>query len=280
MTTDHTETKPMTTAEHLDEVLASYDESANPRLVEIMRAATRHLHAFVEEVGLTREEWFEGIRFLTAVGQKCDDVRQEFILLSDTLGVSMLVEMINQQGAAGATEPTVFGPFHFDGAIERELGSTIIDDPVDEGESMVISGTVSSLDGAPIAGAIVDVWQTAANGFYSMQEPEAQNLMNARGVFHTDDQGRFEFTTVRPVKYQIPGDGPVGDMLRGSGRHNWRPAHTHFLISAPGYKDVITHLFDRDSDYLDSDAVFGVRPSLIVDMNGGSTSYDFVLEPV
>lgn len=279
MTTETENVPAMTPAEHLEEVLASYDETSNPRLVEIMRAATRHLHAFVEEVGLTREEWFEGIKWLTAVGQKCDEVRQEFILLSDTLGVSMLVEMINQEGAEGTTEPTVFGPFHMDGAKERELGSSLIDNPMDEGEQIVVSGTVRTLDGDPIAGAIVDVWQTAANGNYSMQEPDSQDLNNARGIFRADDEGRFTFTTDRPVKYQIPGDGPVGEMLDNTGRHNWRPAHIHFLISAPGYKDVITHLFDSDSDYLDTDAVFGVRRSLIVDMNGGETSYDFVLEP-
>ena len=279
MTTESTSVKATTPAEHLAEVLASYDENANPRLVEIMRAATKHLHAFVEEVGLTREEWFEGIRFLTAVGQKCDDVRQEFILLSDTLGVSMLVEMINQQGSEGTTEPTVFGPFHFDGAIERELGSSIIDDPVEGGKDLVVSGTVRSLTGEPLGGATVDVWQTAANGFYSMQEPDQQNIMNARGIFHADEDGNFEFNTVRPVKYQIPGDGPVGDMLDATGRHNWRPGHIHFLISHPGYKSVITHLFDSESDFLDSDAVFGVRQSLITDMADGTVSYDFVLEP-
>jgi hydroxyquinol 1,2-dioxygenase len=279
MTTQSENITAMTPAEHLEEVLASYDENSNPRLVEIMRAATRHLHAFVEETGITREEWFEGIKWLTAVGQKCDDVRQEFILLSDTLGVSMLVEMINQEAAEGTTEPTVFGPFHMDGAMERELGSSLIDNPVAEGEELVVTGTVRNLDGDPIPGATVDVWQTAANGLYSMQEPEGQDINNARGIFHADEAGRFEFTTDRPVKYQIPGDGPVGEMLHATGRHNWRPAHIHFMITAPGYKDVITHLFDSESDFLDTDAVFGVRKSLVVDMTGGRTSYDFVLEP-
>lgn len=272
------ETRAITPAEHLAEVEASFDESSNPRLVEIMQAATRHMHAFVEEVGLTRDEWFAGIEFLTAVGQKCDETRQEFILLSDTIGVSMLVEMINQKAAEGATEPTVYGPFHVDGAPRRERGDNIIENKIEGGEDLVVTGTVKTLHGTPIACASVDVWQTAANAKYSVQEPDEQNFWNARGIFTTNADGSFEFATVRPVKYQIPGDGPVGEMLDATGRHNWRPGHIHFLITADGYKPVITHLFDSESDYLESDAVFGVRQSLITQMASGAVSYDFVLE--
>jgi hydroxyquinol 1,2-dioxygenase len=269
--------KNLTPAEHLDEVLASFDPKANPRLVEISRAAVRHLHAFAEEVGLTRDEWFEGIRFLTAVGQKCDDVRQEFILFSDTLGLSMLVEMINQAGTDGTTEPTVFGPFYVEGAPHRANGDSIVVDEEQGGEPLVVEGTVTGLDGAPIEGAEVDVWQTAPNGLYDVQDP-GQTPMNLRGVFTTDADGRFRFETLRPVDYTIPDDGPVGQWLRATSRHPWRPAHIHLMVGAAGHKTIITHVFDNESAYLDSDAVFGVRDSLIVDMTGGKTAVDVVLD--
>jgi catechol 1,2-dioxygenase len=248
-------------------------------LAEITRAFIRHLHEFVAEVGLTRDEWFAGIEALTRTGQMCSDERQEFILLSDTLGVSMLVEMINHAAAEGTTEPTVFGPFHVDGAPRRELGGSIVVDQRDTDQPVVFSGRILSLDGTPIDGAELDVWETASNGFYDVQDPE-QPAMNMRGIFTTGPDGAYEFTGVRPVDYQIPGDGPAGDLLRGNGRHNWRPGHLHTVVSAPGHKTVITHLFDSESNYLDSDAVFGVRPSLVVDMTGGTCAYDFVLEPL
>lgn len=266
------------TTDHLAEALEAYGHPQDERLGEILRAAIRHLYAFVEEVGLTREEWFQGIQFLTAVGQMCDEQRQEFILLSDTLGVSMLVEMVNQDGAEGTTEPTVFGPFHVDGAPPKEMGESIVIDD-EGGEPLTITGTVRDLDGAPVAGALLDVWQTASNGQYDVQDPE-QPEMNLRGQYTTGADGRYQIRTVRPVAYPIPDDGPVGKMLARAGRHNWRPAHTHFVVSAPGFKPVITHLFDRDSEYLDSDTVFGVRESLVVDMSGGHAEFDFVIEPI
>jgi protocatechuate 3,4-dioxygenase beta subunit len=243
-----------------------------------MRSLVEHAFAFVEDVQLTRDEWFAGIDFLTRVGQMCDDQRQEFILLSDTLGVSMLVEMVDQHAAAGATEPTVFGPFHVDGAPERNDGASILDADMG-GDPLTVSGTVRSLDGSAIAGARLDVWQTGPNGLYDVQDA-GQPPMNLRGVFTSDQDGRYTFRTVRPVAYPIPEDGPVGDMLRATRRHNWRPAHIHFLVSADGYKPVITHVFDRDSGYLDSDAVFGVRDSLVIDMSGGTATFDPVLEPL
>lgn len=264
-----------TPEQHLGEVLASYADSPNERLSEITTSLVRHLHAFVREVGLTREEWFAGIAFLTETGQLCDDERQEFILLSDTLGISMLVEMLNHDGAVGTTEPTVFGPFHADGSPPREFAASMVDDDLG-GEPLVVSGTVRALDGAPLAGARLDVWQTAPNGLYAVQG--GQSEMNLRGVYSTDGAGRYELHTIRPVAYQIPGDGPAGRLLFKNGRHNWRPAHIHFLVSAPGHKPVTTHVFDSESDYLESDAVFGVRPSLVVDMTGGSAEFDFVLE--
>jgi protocatechuate 3,4-dioxygenase beta subunit len=266
-----------TAAEHLAEVQGSFDGAPDPRLAQIMRAAVAHLHAFVAEVGLTRDEWFAGIDFLTRVGRMCDGQRQETILLSDTLGVSMLVEMLNHAGAPGTTEPTVFGPFHVAGAPERPCGASIVDDEEAGGEPLTVGGQVRDHDGRPVPGARLDVWQTAPNGLYDVQDP-AQPQMNLRGIFTAGDDGSYSFHTVRPVAYPIPDDGPVGEMLRATGRHNWRPAHIHFLVSAPGHKPVITHVFDRESRYLDADAVFGVRPSLVLDMDGGRATFDPVLE--
>ncbi len=269
----------ITPEEHLADVLSRYEHSPNERLAEITRAAICHLHAFVAEVGLTRDEWFAGIQALTATGQLCDDKRQEFILLSDTLGVSMLVEMINHQAAEGSTEPTVFGPFHVDGAPEKAMGESIVVDAMSGDEPLVLTGTVRSLDGSPIEGATLDVWSTASNGFYDVQDGD-QSAMNMRGIYTTGADGSYEIAAVRPVAYPIPGDGPAGELLFANGRHNWRPGHVHFVVAAPGHKTVITHLFDHESDHLDADAVFGVRDSLVVDMSGGTCEYDFVLEPL
>jgi hydroxyquinol 1,2-dioxygenase len=260
--------------QHLAEVQATFENAANPRTAEIMKAAVKHLHAFVEEVGLTRDEWFAGVQFLTAVGHKCDDVRQEFILLSDTLGVSMLVEMLNHGAADGTTEPTVFGPFHVDGAPPKEFGESIV--VADDGQSLVLRGRVTNLDGEPIAGATLDVWEVGSNGLYDVQDEG--HGMDLRGLFTTDEEGRYEVRTVRPVDYTIPDDGPVGKMLRAAGRHPWRPAHVHLVASAPDYKSVTTHAFDAGSKYLDSDAVFGVRRSLVVDMEDGEALFDIVLD--
>ena len=268
---------PFTSQQHLADVLSRYDDSPNERLAEITRAAIRHLHAFVEEVGLTRQEWFAGIDGLTRTGQMCDDKRQEFVLMSDTLGVSMLVEMINHAAVEGSTEPTVFGPFHVENAPQRAMGESIVVEPQPDDEPIVFSGVVRDLTGAPIEGAVLDVWETASNGAYDVQDSD-QPEMNMRGVFTTGSDGTYEIAGVRPVKYTIPGDGPAGELLFSNGRHNWRPGHMHFVVSAPGRKTVITHLFDRESEHLDSDAVFGVRESLIVDMQNGQCEFDFVLE--
>jgi len=267
----------ITPAEHLDQVLAAYADSPNERLAEITKSLIAHLHQFVAEVGLTREEWFSGIEALTRTGQMCDEQRQEFILLSDTIGVSMLVEMINHAAADGTTEPTVFGPFHVDGAPRKQMGESVVIDGFDDDEEVVFRGRVLDTAGEPISGAELDVWSTAGNGAYDVQDP-GQSQMNMRGVFETGDDGVYEFRSVRPVAYRIPGDGPAGELLFSNGRHNWRPGHMHFVVSAPGKKTVITHLFDSESDYLDSDAVFGVRESLIVDMNNGVCEFDFALD--
>ena len=269
--------KRMTYEEHTAEVIAAYDDSPDPRLAELTTTLIKHLHAFALEVGLTREEWFAAIEGLTHAGRLSNDERQEFVLLSDTLGLSMLVEMINH-GDAGGTEPTVFGPFHIEGAPRMEMGESIVKDVMDTDKALVVTGRVLDLEGSPISGAELDVWETASNGFYDVQD-DGQSEMNMRGIFTTGDDGTFEIVATRPCDYTIPDDGPGGALLFGNGRHNWRPAHFHFVVSAPGYRSVITHLFDSESEYLDSDAVFGVRDSLVCDMRDGTADFDFVLGP-
>jgi len=240
------------------EVLEAYAGTPDPRLRELLSALIRHLHAFATETGLTTQEWMAGIEFLTAVGHKCDPRRQEFILLSDVLGLSSLVEAIN--AADGATEPTVLGPFYLPGAPRREMGEQI--GRMLDGEPTLIRGRVTDTAGKPLAGARLDVWQGNSNGLYDIQDP-AQPEFNLRGVFSTGPDGGYSFRTIRPVSYPVPIDGPVGEVFRASGRHNWRAAHVHAIVSAPGHKPVTTHIFDSQNQYLDSDAVFGVRDSLI-----------------
>jgi protocatechuate 3,4-dioxygenase beta subunit len=268
----------------LDEVLGRYADSPNPRLKEILEAAIRHLHAFVVEVGLQRDEWMAGIQFLTATGQMCDDVRQEFILLSDTLGVSTLVEMLTHAGAAGTTDNTVLGPFFVPNSPERANGETMLVDD-DDGDRVVVRGRVTDVAGRPIAAAKIDAWQTATSGFYACQQPGVQSIENLRGIYRADAEGRYEVRTVRPSPYPIPSDGPVGALLKANHRNWWRPAHLHFWVSAPGYKDLITHVFDAETEHLDDDAVFGVRESLVrrfeADASGElATEFDIVLDAV
>jgi len=244
-------------------VVASFEGAADPRLREVLGSLVRHLHGFVREVEPTFEEWERAIGFLTATGQKCDDTRQEFILLSDVLGVTMLVDAINHRTATEATDSTVLGPFHMVASPRRELGDTI--DLVATGEPCVVTGQVRSLDGAPLAGALVDVWQADDHGFYDVQQPGAQPEGNGRGLFTCDGDGRFWFRTVTPSAYPIPTDGPVGRLLTASGRHPYRPAHIHFIVAADGHLPVTTHVFVAGSPYLDSDAVFAVKQRLIRD---------------
>jgi hydroxyquinol 1,2-dioxygenase len=245
-----------------DAVLAKLAGTTNPRFQQVMTSLLRHLHAFVREVELTEAEWFAGIQFLTAVGQKCDAKRQEFILLSDTLGVAMLVDAINHRQPSGATESTVLGPFYVPEAPELPNGTNLAAGL--PGEPTLFSGRVLTVDGRPIAGAQIDMWQADAEGFYDVQRSNL-NGMQLRGKFRTDRQGRFWFWTVKPTEYPIPTDGPVGQMLLSLGRHPYRPAHIHTLVSAPGCEPVTTHLFVKGDRYLDSDAVFAVKDSLVVD---------------
>jgi len=221
----------------------------------------RHLHAFVKEVELTEAEWATAIDFLTRTGQKSDATRQEFILLSDVLGVSMLVETINHRTGGASTESTVLGPFHMVESPPRELGADVALDG--KGTPCLVSGQVTGDDGKAVPGATVDIWQANEDGFYDVQQPGIQPELNLRGLFTADDDGRFWFRSVVPKYYPIPDDGPVGQLLDATGRHPYRPAHLHFIVSAPGYRPVTTHVFVADSPYLDSDAVFGVKESLI-----------------
>jgi catechol 1,2-dioxygenase len=265
-----------------DEVVTRLQATPDPRLREVMSALVRHLHAFAKEVRLTDQEWLAGIRFLTATGHITDDVRQEFILLSDTLGLSSLVDLINHSDVESlSTEPTILGPFYVPASPHRDFGASMVEYD-DDGEPAVLHGTVRDENGQPIAGATIDVWQNAATGFYAVQQPDVQPPTNLRGVYRTDEQGRYEIRTVRPVPYPIPADGPVGKLLADTGRHPWRAAHIHAKVAADGFEPLTTHVFDRDSEYLDSDAVFGVKGSLIREFVPGEDGVlgcesDFVL---
>lgn len=254
-----------TEAESVETVLASLGADTPPRLRRVVSSLVAHLHAFVKDVELTDAEWEAGIEFLTATGQKCDEFRQEFILLSDVLGVSMLVETINHRVLREATEQTVLGPFHVVASPERELGANI--DLVGKGRPCVVTGSVRDIDGHPIPGATIDVWQADTDGFYDVQKPDDIPERNLRGLFRSDAEGRFWFRTTAPRYYPIPDDGPVGDLLKATGRHPYRPAHIHFIVEAPGYETVTTHIFDAEDPYLDSDVVFGVKESLIRDFS-------------
>lgn len=262
------------------EVLYRMRKTKNPRLKQVMTGFIRHLHAFVREVKPTQEEWMSAIQFLTDTGHWCSDKRNEYILMSDTLGVSMLVDALNYKASGGATQSTVLGPFHREKAPECPLGANISKHAAD-GEPCVVSGAVRDAKGRPVAGARLDVWEGGADGLYDSQKGDEMNL---RGVFHADRQGRFHFRCVTPSFYPVPNDGPVGRMLVATGRHPMRPPHLHFWITAKGYRPLITHLFVKGGKYLDSDAVFGVKPELIIDFRKGkdgiaSASYDFVLMP-
>jgi hydroxyquinol 1,2-dioxygenase len=253
-------------------VIARMSEAKDARFKQVMTALVTHAHAFMREVDLTPQEWMTGIEFLTATGKMCDAKRQEFILLSDTLGLSMLVVALDQlrgqravPGAAGATpatEATVQGPFYWEGSPELALGSDIGQGV--PGEPAYYSGRVTDTAGKPIANCCLDVWSGDGEGVYDMQMGDEAG-MRLRARFHTDALGRYHYWSIKPTFYPVPADGPVGDMLRAMGRHPMRPGHIHMMVYAPGFQRLTTHLFAGDSNYLDSDAVFGVRDSLIVD---------------
>ena len=262
-------------------VLARHASAADPRLREILDSLVKHLHAFAREVALTEDEWSEGIGFLTRCGRITDDRRQEFILLSDVLGLSMLTVALNQDKPAGCTEATVLGPFHVEGAPHYALGEDIANGA--RGIACVVRGTVRGSDGEPVPGARLDVWQSDEDGLYDVQHAGLDHAQ-ARGILEADSEGRYHFRSILAVPYAIPHDGPVGDLLKAAGREPWRPAHLHFRIEADGYETLVTHVFRGDDPHLDSDAVFGVRQSLVADWKEQAdgtylVEYDFVLNP-
>jgi len=262
------------------EVLRRIDATPDARLKKVMTSLIRHLHGFVRDVRPTPDELGKGIQFITEIGKWCDDKRQEFILLSDTTGVTILVDFINYGKVGHATESTVLGPFFVEGAPEMPMGANIAQ-PGTPGDPCFVSGTVRDMSGKPIAGALLDVWEAQGDGFYDVQKPGG---MNVRARLRTGADGKYSFHCVKPTSYPVPHDGPVGRMLTATGRHPMRPGHLHFKISAPGYDTLVTHLFVKGDRYLDSDAVFGVKRSLIVDFRkngagGYECRYDFVLKP-
>jgi len=241
-------------------VVERFQKSKDPRFREIISSAVKHLHAFAREVHLTEEEWFEGIKFLTAVGQKCDDKRQEMILLSDILGLSMMIVALNHKTVPGATEATVLGPFFAHGAKEYDYGADLREGATVKGEDVYVSGRVLSLEGKPVPHAALDIWQAKADGIYDVQTDSGFEL---RGRVKANAQGEYAFKSYKPKFYSVPVDGPVGDLIRVTGNHHMRPAHMHAIVSAPGYQQVITHVFVEGDPYLDGDAVFAVKDSLV-----------------
>jgi hydroxyquinol 1,2-dioxygenase len=245
-----------------DEAVRRWDNCPDARSREIMTGLLRHLHGFAREVKLTEAEWMAGIRFLTAVGHKCDDLRQEFILLSDTLGLSQLIVAQNHSRPAGATEQTVFGPFWVEGAPRLAHGGDIANGA--GGLPCHVRLTINDLGGRPVPDATVDVWHADADGGYDVQSPGwSMAEAKMRAVFATDARGTLHFWTVKPACYPVPTDGPVGDMLRAANRHAMRPGHLHVMVHKPGFDTLITHVYVQGDEYLDSDAVFGVRASCI-----------------
>lgn len=248
------------TADNITEVFAGYfGEDTDPRVREILTALARHVHDLAREVNLTHEEWNKGLEFLRWAGRITTPERDEFVLLSDVLGLSSLVDML--QSNPEATSSSVLGPFHVSNPPPLEIGGDMKRDYA--GEVLLVQGQVRGTDGTPIAGAKIDIWQTAPNGMYSSQDPE-QDIHSFHGLMTTDPEGRYAFTTVRPVPYTVPDDGPVGEILRAAGRHPWRPSHLHMIVKAEGWRTLVTEIFPEDDPYLDQDTVFGVREDLVM----------------
>ena len=246
------------TKDNITDVFMGYmGPDVNPRLREVMGSLVTHLHAFAKEVNLTHAEWEQGIAFLEKAGEISDAERHEFVLLSDVLGLSSLVDMINTKPEG--TSSSVLGPFHISGAPPLEIGGDMKDRF--EGQVFLAEGIVKDADGNPIEGATVDIWQTAPNGLYSSQDPD-QDTYSFHGLQTTGADGRYAFTSVKPVEYEVPTDGPIGDFFEACGRHAWRPAHMHYIVKAPGFRSLVTEIFPDDDPYLDQDTVFGVRDDL------------------
>jgi hydroxyquinol 1,2-dioxygenase len=248
-----------------DAAIEQMSGTPDPRLKQIMESLVQHLHDFAREVDLTPEEWLEGIRFLTAVGQKCTAHRQEFILLSDTLGMSSLMNALHDKRTSdAATKSSLLGPFYRQDAPMMKLGDSIISRS--KGSEVVFYGRVTDAKGKGIPNALVQIWEPDETGNYDLQKHDP-SVMDLRGCFHADAEGRYYFRGLCPTGYMIPMDGPVGDMIRAQRRHGYRPAHIHFVIGAPGYRELVTALYMQDDDHIDSDTVFGVVESLITKVN-------------
>ncbi|CUH65893.1 Hydroxyquinol 1,2-dioxygenase [Thalassovita gelatinovora] len=248
------------TPDNITEVFQSYfGPDTDPRFREVIGSLATHLHAFTREVGLTHDEWRKALEALEWAAKITTPERNEFVLLSDVMGLSSLVDMINSR--QGATSSSVLGPFHVSDAPPMEIGDDMRGDFDDE--VLLVEGQVRDADGNPVPGAEIDIWQTAPNGLYSSQDPD-QDIMSFHGLMTADENGRYAFTTVRPVSYTVPTDGPVGEILNAAGRHPWRPSHLHFIVKAQGFRDLVTEVFPADDPYLDQDTVFGVRSDLVM----------------
>lgn len=248
------------TKENITETFLSYfDKQTDPRLVEIMESLAKHLHNFAIETNLTHDEWTSGLDILRRAGSITTPERDEFVLLSDVLGLSSLVDMINS--SEKGTSSSVLGPFHISNSPALPLGADL--KGRHPGELILVQGEVRDTNGNPIAGATLDIWQTAPNGLYSSQDPE-QDTYEFHALFTTDSEGKYCFTTAKPVSYTVPTDGPVGDILKATGRHPWRPSHLHYIIKAEGFRTLVTEVFPDDDPYLDQDTVFGVRNDLVM----------------
>jgi hydroxyquinol 1,2-dioxygenase len=282
---------PYVTEKNLtDIVLKRWQDIPDPRLRDVMQSLIKHLHAFVREIEPTGAEWFKAIDWITRTGKMCDDKRQEVILFSDVMGVSMLVDAINNRLATGATPTTVEGPFHVANSPEIENGGNMAKDA--PGIPTFVTGTVRSLDGKAVGGAVLDLWQTDGEGLYESQKGSSEPWM--RGLYHTQADGSYVVRTVAPIAYTIPMDGTVGELMKRTDIGHMRPAHIHFAVSAPGYHHVVTHLFQKGDKYIETDVVYGVKEPLIVQFtkkSGGKTPtgevlnepfyevrYDFVLQ--
>jgi hydroxyquinol 1,2-dioxygenase len=246
-----------------DAVLAALSNTQDARLKTVMASLIRHLHAFIRDVEPTHDEWLIGVQFLTDIGHMCNEDRQEFILLSDILGVTASIDVINNRGAGGVTEATLLGPFYREGAPEVPLMHDIAEGL--PGDPIIVYGKVIGSDGRPIPQAKLDIWHATGDGFYDVQLADLNGAMCLRGIIHTDEAGGYSFRSIRPASYPIPNDGPVGGLLRELGRHPYRPAHIHFVVSAEGYRPLVTQIFAEGDEYLESDAVFGVRDSLVAE---------------
>lgn len=246
-----------------DAVIQRFSSSTDPRVREVCTSLVKHLHDFVRDVRPSYDEWEQAVDFLTRTGKICDGNRQEFVLLSDTLGVSMLVDAVNNPAGGDITQSTVLGPFYVQDPEVFLLGADIAGGM--RGMPTFVSGAVSSEDGSPLAGALVDVWHSDDDGFYDVQQLDKLGGNAGRGRFITNEEGKYWFWTIKPTCYPVPTDGPVGEMLKAQGRHPWRPAHLHYMIHAPGHRRLVTHVFDRADQYLDTDAVFGVKDELVRD---------------